>query len=176
MRYAYYDKLNRHQQAIYRRSDHLETFAIPDRADFAAPSADLRAALEAARPGPAGVEKAAGHLSAAVTDALGAPPLAVKIGQRRPGNERSELHGLYEPGEYGDPARITVWMYTAQRRQVVKFRTFLRTLAHEICHHLDYELLGLEESFHTAGFFKRESFLYRRLLGDDPANYAAPKN
>ena len=68
MRYAYYDKLNRHQQAIYRRSDHLETFAIPDGADFAAPSADLRAALEAARPGPAGVEKAAGHLSAAVTD------------------------------------------------------------------------------------------------------------
>ena len=36
-----------------------------------------------------------------------------------------------------------------------------------MCHHLDYELLGLDESFHTTGFFKRESYLYRRLLGDD---------
>ena len=135
-----------------------------------APSAALRAALEAARPGPVRVEKAAGCLSAAVTGALDAPPLRVKIGKRRPADARSELHGLYEPAEDGDPACITVWMYTAQHRRVVKFRTFLRTLAHELCHHLDYELLGLEESFHTAGFFKRESCLYRRLLGDAPGD------
>lgn len=166
MRYAYYDKLNRAQQGIYRQSDRLETLAIPNGAAFAAPNAALRAALEAARPGPAGVEAAAGRLSAAVTGALGAPTLRVKIGQRRPADARSELHGLYEPAEDGDPACITVWMYTAHRRQVVKFRTFLRTLAHEMCHHLDYELLGFDESFHTAAFFKRESYLYRRLLGD----------
>lgn len=173
MRYAYYDKLNRRQQAIYRHSERLETFAIPAAADFAAPGAALRAALEAARAGPAGVGKAAGRLSAEVTDALGAPPLRVTIGKRRPGDDHSELHGLYEPAEDGDPARITVWMYTAHRHQVVKFRTFLRTLAHEMCHHLDYELLGLEESFHTAGFFKRESFLYQRLLSDDAPDAAA---
>ena len=167
MPYAYYKKLNRRQQAIYRKSDRMETFAIPGGADFATPSAALRDALEAAHPGPIGVGQAAGCLSTAVTEVLGAPPLTVKIGKRRPGDNRSELHGLYQPADNDDPARITVWMYTAQRRQVVKFRTFLRTLAHEICHHLDYELLGLEESFHTAGFFKRESFLYRRLLDED---------
>ena len=167
MPYAYYAKLNRAQQGIYRQSERLETLAIPDDVDFAAPSTVLRTALEAARPSPVGVEAAAGRLSAAVTGALGAPTLKVKIGKRRPANARSELHGLYEPAEDSEPACITVWMYTAQRRQVVKFRTFLRTLAHEICHHLDYELLGLDESFHTAGFFKRESYLYRRLLGDD---------
>ncbi len=173
MRYAYYDKLNRRQQATYRESDRLESFAIPDSADMKASSAALRAALEAERPMPAEVERAAGRLSAEVTQALGAPPLKVKIGKRRPGDDRSELHGLYEPAEDDDPARITVWMYTAQRRQVVKFRTFLRTLAHEMCHHLDYELLGLDESFHTAGFFKRESFFYRYLLGEDPEDGAA---
>jgi len=28
---------------------------------------------------------------------------------------------------------------------------------HELCHHLDYESLRLPESFHTEGFYKRES-------------------
>ncbi len=44
------------------------------------------------------------------------------------------------------------------------FRTFLRTLLHEICHHLDYELLKLDDSFHTEGFFKRESSLFNQLV------------
>jgi len=56
---------------------------------------------------------------------------------------------------------------------VVKFRTFLRTVAHEICHHLDYEHYGLAETFHTEGFYARESALVREVLGEPPA--AAPK-
>ena len=36
--------------------------------------------------------------------------------------------------------RITLWMLTAKRGQVVAYRTFLRTLLHELCHHLDYTL------------------------------------
>ena len=52
-------------------------------------------------------------------------------------------------------------------RQVVKFRTFLRTLLHELCHHLDYELLDLADSFHTEGFYKRESSLLRQLLSEE---------
>jgi hypothetical protein len=34
---------------------------------------------------------------------------------------------------------------------------------HEVVHHLDYTLLGLGESFHTDGFFQRESSLVRQL-------------
>jgi hypothetical protein len=34
-------------------------------------------------------------------------------------------------------------MRTAAHKRVVAFRTFLRTLLHELCHHLDYEWLGL---------------------------------
>ena len=55
-------------------------------------------------------------------------------------------------------------MRTAQHKRVVAFRTFLRTLLHELCHHLDYELLKLEDSFHTEGFFKRESSLFKQLV------------
>ena len=60
-------------------------------------------------------------------------------------------------------------MRTAQRRQVVAFRTYLRTLLHELCHHLDYELYRLDESFHTEGFFQRESSLVHQLIGKPPA-------
>jgi hypothetical protein len=35
---------------------------------------------------------------------------------------------------------------------------------HELCHYLDYSLFKMEDSFHTMGFFKRESFLVRSLL------------
>ena len=61
-------------------------------------------------------------------------------------------------------ALISVWMRTAQRKQVVAFRTFLRTLIHEFCHHLDYELFKLPETFHTEGFYKRESGLVKQLF------------
>jgi hypothetical protein len=40
----------------------------------------------------------------------------------------------------------------------------LRTLLHELNHHLDYEVLKLEDSFHTEGFFKRESSLFKQLV------------
>jgi hypothetical protein len=72
-------------------------------------------------------------------------------------------------------ARIRVWMRTARRADVVAFRTFLRTLLHELCHHLDFEVLGLDRSFHTEGFFRRESSLVRQLVpARRPAQRALP--
>jgi hypothetical protein len=88
---------------------------------------------------------------------------------QRPSDDYGELHGLYEPEDAGRCARITVWMRTARRQQVVAFRSFLRTLAHEWCHHLDYELYRLPETFHTEGFYKRESSIANRLLALEAA-------
>jgi hypothetical protein len=34
---------------------------------------------------------------------------------------------------------------------------------HSLCHHLDYELYKLPETFHTEGFYKRESSLLHQL-------------
>jgi hypothetical protein len=105
-----------------------------------------------------------------IADALAAgfrvPPMRIRVLAQRPADGTGELHGLYEPEDDRTPARISVWMRTAQKRQVVAFRTFLRTLCHEICHHLDYELFALEETFHTEGFYKRESSLANALLGN----------
>jgi hypothetical protein len=58
-------------------------------------------------------------------------------------------------------------MRTAKQKRVVAFKTFLRTLLHELCHHLDYELLKLPDSFHTDGFYKRESSLFHQLVPDE---------
>jgi hypothetical protein len=55
-------------------------------------------------------------------------------------------------------------MRTAQRHDVVKPKTFVRTLMHEIGHYLDYAHLRLEDSYHTRGFFQRESSLVRALF------------
>ena len=60
-------------------------------------------------------------------------------------------------------------MRTARQARVVAFRTFLRTLLHEIGHHLDYTHLKLAESFHTEGFFRRESSLFHQLVPEQPA-------
>ena len=40
----------------------------------------------------------------------------------------------------------------------------MRTVVHEFCHHLDYEFFALEETFHTEGFYKRESRLANALF------------
>ena len=82
----------------------------------------------------------------------------------RPNNDWGELHGLYEEAEVRRRARITIWMRTSHHKKVIAFHTFFRTLFHEICHHLDYELLGLADSFHTEGFFKGESRLFHTLV------------
>jgi hypothetical protein len=35
---------------------------------------------------------------------------------------------------------------------------------HEMNHHLDFYSLKLPESYHTEGFFKRESSLFKQLV------------
>lgn len=97
----------------------------------------------------------------------GVPRLGVVVLAARPSNHWGELQGLYEPNRR--PPRVTLWMRTASQRRVVAFKTFLRTLLHEVCHHLDYELLGLPDSFHTEGFYKRESSLFHQLVSDAAA-------
>ena len=62
-------------------------------------------------------------------------------------------------------------MRTAKQRRVVAFRTYLRTLLHEVGHHFDYTLLRLPDSYHTEGFYKRESSLFKQLV---PEPRAAP--
>ena len=94
---------------------------------------------------------------------LGVVPVEMEVLAVRPSAGWGELHGLYTPAGRA-PARIQLWMRTARHKRVVAFKAFLRTLLHEVGHHLDYHHLKLADSFHTEGFFKRESSLVNQLL------------
>jgi hypothetical protein len=94
------------------------------------------------------VQRATERLIRGLTEALGVPPVRVEVLAARPHAKWGELHGLYTV-ERGKPPKIQLWMRTAKQRRVVAFRTYLRTLLHEVGHHLDYALLRLRDSYHT---------------------------
>lgn len=167
MPFAYYDRLAPARKAIYRRSDAITELALPPGASLGPTVVAIRDALAAAAQ-PA-VQRGCQHLCDTLTAGYRVPPVRAIVLERRPSNDYGELHGLYEPAERGRKARITVWMRTAAKQQVVAFRSFLRTLVHELGHHLDYELFALEETFHTDGFYKRESSLANALFGQADA-------
>lgn len=166
MPYAYFARLSKANKAIYRQSDAIDGIALNNAARLRPLVRQLENAL--ALENRATVEAAVRPLCEALIADVGAAKLTVKVLAARPSDDWGELHGLYEPAEGRRRARVTVWMRTAQHKKVVAFRTFLRTILHELCHHLDYEVLGLDDSFHTEGFFKRESSLFRQLIPATP--------
>jgi hypothetical protein len=167
MPFAYYDRLAPARKAIYRRSDAITALALPEGLDLGTVVLALRDGLEGDRR--ADVARACQALCDGLTSGYRVPPVRVIVMERRPADDFGELHGLYEPQERRRRARITVWMRTAARQQVVAFRSFLRTVVHELGHHLDYELFRLEETFHTEGFYKRESSLANALFAQAQA-------
>jgi len=172
MRFAYFDKLSRARQRIYLKSDAIESLGLPAGLALGATVARIASGLRG--DDRAAVQGGCQALISALARGYHVPPVRVRVLARRPADDYGELHGLYEPEDEGETARITVWMRTAQKKQVVAFKTFLRTLIHEFCHHLDYELFALEETFHTEGFYKRESSLAGALLEQFAAEADAP--
>lgn len=165
MVFSYYSRLKPAQQRIYRRSDEIRSIALPT-TQFVQPLVRMLAealAKEDRKVTAAVTQK----LSSAMMSSLMVAQVTVRVLEVRPSHNWGELHGLYTPAERNQSAQVTLWMRTAKRRRVVAFRTFLRTLIHELCHHLDYELLHLEDSFHTEGFYKRESSMMHQLIGSD---------
>lgn len=161
MPFSYYRRLSRDKQRIYESSDRVAAVRLPQPALLQPLVEGLRAALEAENR--RAVEVAASYLCQGLTEMLGVPPAAVAVLAARPRAGWGELHGLYTR-DGRRPPRIQLWMRTARHRRVVKFRTFLRTLLHEVGHHLDYEHLKLRDSLHTEGFFRRESSLFHQLV------------
>jgi hypothetical protein len=172
MRFAYYDRLSPARQKIYRSSDGIVTLGIPRGQDHGPAMVRIEAGLRADER--SAVQDECQALIDALTAGYRVPKVRVRVLARRPTDSYGELHGLYEPEERRTPARISVWMRTAHKQQVVAFKTFVRTVIHELCHHLDYELFALEETFHTEGFYKRESSLVAALLAQREAALAPP--
>jgi len=167
MPFAYYERLSPARKKIYRQSDAIERVDLPPGPALDGLLQQMETALRSENRGEA--ERLAQALSNDLTTRLKVPRVRLRVLSVRPSGNWGELHGLYEPFEDGTPPLITLWMRTVARKQVVAFKTFVRTLLHELCHHLDYELYRLPETFHTEGFYKRESSLYYQVRGDTAA-------
>ena len=161
MPFSYFSRLPPRLQKIYLQSDRITEIRL-ERPELLLPLVEgLRQALLQESRG--AVELAAHNLARGMTGMLEVPPLVLQVLAVRPRSDWGELHGLYTQAERG-PAQIKLWMRTAAHKRPVAFKTFLRTLIHELCHHLDYELYNMSETFHTEGFYKRESTLTNALL------------
>lgn len=194
----YFTSLSKKQQSAYRASDAAGEIVLPAAAyeGLKVKTTRLRGTLSMATQSLEGgellaVEGAARDLVRGVCEALKVSVPEVRVHEVRPRGAYGELHGLttrwtHRQGTGEDKTRIEVWMKTAIGDHVVAFKTFLRTLCHELVHHLDYALLKLEDSLHTEGFFRRESGLMRQLdmwpqesrakLHPKHARDAAPQN
>lgn len=181
MVFPFYRRLSKQGRAIYRKSDAVTEILLPDAAAARPVAQAIEQAL--ADDDRIEVERASHRLVSEMCRALKVGPVSVRVLATRPRSNAGELHGLYVREEGKRPV-LQVWMRTAAHARVVAFRTFLRTLLHEVGHHLDYELLRLEDSLHTEGFFRRESSLMRQLVpsrakkkagADEPAGDDTPK-
>ena len=161
MPFAYYARLTRGQQAVYRKSDAITEIRLPWPSDLRPLVEALDAALRSEDR--ATTQEASRGLIHGLCAAMDLPPVQVEVLAARPHARWGELHGLYT-NERGKPPKIQLWMRTAKQKRVVAFRTFLRTLLHEVGHHVDYMGLRLKDSFHTEGFYKRESSLFHQLV------------
>ncbi len=146
MPFPYYARLSARDQRIYQASDRVTAVRLARPALLHSLVAVLREALE--REDRRAVEAAASYLCRGITAMLAVPPADVEVLAARPTARWGELHGLYTRDGRQTP-RIQLWMRTARHRRVVKFR---------------YEHLKLSDSFHTEGFFRRESSLFHQLV------------
>lgn len=162
MVFAYYKRLTASQKRTYDKSDGVTSVRIPNASELHPLVSALEVTLKKEYRNR--TEILSQKLVSALTVRLKVPAIKVKVLAVRPHNSGGELHGLYNPATGKIPAIMDVWMRTAQHKRVVAFRTFLRTLLHEFCHHLDYEYFRFSYTFHTEGFYKRESSLFHQLV------------
>ncbi len=151
----------------YLGSDRLEALDVPDDRRLLTPAAGLQPALESGDVRV--VRDICTEFLYAAADFYRIARPEIRVLEARPlrvreGGWATELFGDY----HLEKKLIRIWMRTAVRKQVTSFGTFLSTLCHEFCHHLDVERLGFRETPHTRGFYVRAAVLYHHVRGTPP--------
>jgi hypothetical protein len=153
-------------RAGFLESDRMRTLDLPG--SGALP--DIAKRLESAMKSDTirDVRSACTEFLVTASDFYGVPTSGVRVLAARP--LRTREHGTFELfGDYTpDSMLIRVWMRTAVRKEVTSFGTFLSTLCHEFCHHLDFKKFGFVDSWHTRGFYERAAALYHHARGTAP--------
>jgi len=150
--------------AQFRESDRLTGVDLPFHSALSRSAQAIEKVMQAGTP--ADVGRACGDFLDAAASFYGVPAPEVRALAARPlrvreGGWQTELFGDYSLAD----ARIRIWTRTAVRKQVTSFGTFLSTLCHEFCHHLDCQKFGFSRSPHTRGFYERAAMLYHHARG-----------
>src|SRR5207302_4524731 len=123
-------------QAEFLKSDRTKDLDLSQNTFLPDIAKHLESAMKAGTV--AEVRKACAEFLAIASDFYKVPPCGVRVLAARPLRVRerwsTELFGDYHP----ETVLIRVWMRTAVRKDVTSFGTFLSTLRHEFCHHLDF--------------------------------------
>jgi hypothetical protein len=144
-------------------SDLIKTLHLPPNGDLLEIAKRLESAMKADNI--RDVRSACTEFLATASAFYKVPNCGIRVLAARPLRIRErgtfELFGDYAP----DSMLIRLWMRTAVRKEVTSFGTFVSTLCHEFCHHLDFEQFGFVESWHTRGFYERAAALYHHVRG-----------
>jgi hypothetical protein len=146
---------------FFAESDRLNTLRLPQDDTLRRIASAIEATMKTGRTKE--VVRASGEFLDSAADFYLVKHRDVRVLAARPlrVRERStiELFGDYNP----KAILIRVWMKTAMRKKVTSFGTFLSTLCHEFCHHLDFQ--RFPDSWHTRGFYERTATLYHHARG-----------
>lgn len=144
-------------------SDRLKTIPMPDDGRLVKIATAIETAMKTEKIG--NVCQVCADFLGTASDFYQVPQCTVRVLAARPLRVRehstTELFGDYHP----DTMLIRVWMRTAIRKDITSFGTFLSTLCHEFCHHLDFLKYGFGDSWHTRGFYERTAALYHHARG-----------
>ena len=155
-------------RAGFLESDRFRNLELPQNGHPTRIANSIESAMAHGRT--AAVRRACADLLAELSEFYKVPACDIRVLAARPLRVReswtSELFGDYSP----DVMLIRVWMRTAVRKEVTSFGTFLSTLCHEFCHHLDYQKFKFADSWHTRGFYERVGALYHCVRGTVPKN------
>ncbi len=150
-------------RAGFLESDRLRTLDLPQNGRLPAIAKSIESAMQGGKA--ADVRRACAEFLAELSAFYKAPPCGIRVLAARPLKVRehwvTELFGDYDPKSM----LIRLWMRTAVRKEITSFGTFLNTLCHEFCHHLDFQRFRFRDSWHTRGFFERTAFLYHHARG-----------
>jgi len=148
---------------LFRESDRLTTLPLPSDDRFPRVARCIETAMKASMMQEVG--RASEEFLNTASDFFQVSRCNIRVLAARPLSVReystTELFGDYHP----DKILIRVWARTAVRKEVTSFGTFLSTLCHEFCHHLDFQRFGFGDSWHTRGFYDRTATLYHHTKG-----------
>jgi len=151
-------------RARFLESDRLRTLEVPKDDRLQASAKSIASAMQGGTA--SSVRQACAEFLSAASDFYQVRQPGIRVLAARPlrvreGGSAIELFGDYHP----ETLLIRLWMRTAIKKQVTSYGTFLSTLCHEFCHHLDCQRFGWRESWHTRGFYGRTAALYHHARG-----------